>query len=120
MKFKSHISHFKSVFICVHLWFLLFIPSVRAAMPMLHAKGTAVVDQSGKPLVLRGCNLGNWLMLEAWMLRWDIEDQQTIVQTFTDRFGPDASQRLMDTYREGYIRPRDFELIKSFGFNVVR
>ena len=91
-----------------------------AELAPLHAQGAKIVDSSGKPLVLRGCNLGNWLMFEAWMLRWDISDQQTLVATLTDRFGAEECQKLMDSYREGYITPRDFELIKSFNFNVVR
>jgi hypothetical protein len=70
--------------------------------------------------VLRGCNLGNWLMFEAWMLHWDISDQQTLVATLTQRFGADACQNLMDSYRDGYIGPRDFQIIKSFNFNLVR
>src|SRR5690349_21355568 len=77
-----------------------------ASLPSLHPDGTRMVDASGKPVVLRGCNLGNWLMLEAWMLKWDISDQQTLIATFTDRFGEPECRKLMDSYREGYIRPR--------------
>ena len=39
-----------------------------ASLPSLHPDGTRMVDASGKPVVLRGCNLGNWLMIEPWML----------------------------------------------------
>src|SRR5438270_13205838 len=94
--------------------------AVFAAPPPLHPDGTRMVDPSGKPVVLRGCNLGNWLMFEAWMLRWDISDQQTLVATLTDRFGADECQKLLESYRDGYIGPRDFQIIKSFNFNLVR
>src|SRR5262245_39952040 len=85
-----------------------------ANLAPLHAEGAKMVDPSGKPVILRGCNVGNWLMFEAWMLRWDISDQQTLVATLTDRFGAEECQKLWDSYREGYITPRDFQLIKSF------
>ena len=35
-------------------------------------------------------------------------------------FGDERGQKLIDLYRANYITPRDFELIKSFHFNVVR
>jgi hypothetical protein len=89
-------------------------------LPRLHTEGAKVVDASGNPVTLRGTNLGNWLLIEAWMLGWDIEDQETIIKVLADRFGAGEAERLMTMYRDGYITPRDFELIKSFGFNVVR
>jgi hypothetical protein len=79
-----------------------------------------VVDASGKPVVLRGCNLGSWLLIEAWMLGWDVPDQESMIRILTERFGANEADRLITVYRDGFIRPRDFELIKSFGFNVVR
>jgi glucan 1,3-beta-glucosidase len=71
-------------------------------------------------MILRGTNLGNWLIIEAWMLGWDIEDQETLFKVLTVRFGKSEADRLMTIYRDGYITPRDFELIKSFGCNLVR
>src|SRR5581483_1305770 len=91
-----------------------------ASLPTLHPDGTRMVDPSGKAVTHRGCNLGNWLMLEAWMLHWDISDQQTLISTWTDRFGSEVTQKLMEDYRGGYITARDFRIIKSFGFNLVR
>src|SRR3954471_8405059 len=92
-----------------------------AGLPRLQGQGSAVVEsEGGKRVILRGCNLGNWLLLEPWMQRWDIEDQQTIVRTLADRFGKETARELMETYRPGYVTPRDFELIKTFRFNLVR
>jgi glucan 1,3-beta-glucosidase len=81
------------------------------------------VDASGKTVVLRGCNLGNWLLQEMWMhnMRTEgIPDQYTMEQVLSQRFGEAAKDRLMDTYRRNYITERDFRIIRSFGMNVVR
>lgn len=86
----------------------------------LRTEGSRMVTTSGKPVTLRGCNLGSWLLIEAWMLGWEIEDQETIIQVLTDRFGKSMADRLITSYRDGFITQRDFELIKSFGFNLVR
>ncbi|HUB23883.1 MAG TPA: cellulase family glycosylhydrolase [Tepidisphaeraceae bacterium] len=91
-------------------------------LPLLHADGTRLVDANGNVVHLKGCNLGNWFMIEPWMLGNCIEarDQFTIFATLRDRFGEDAGNHLIDLYRGGYITPRDFDIIKSFGFNLVR
>lgn len=93
-----------------------------AALPVLRAGGTRVVDPSGKPVVLRECNLGNWLMIEPWMLGGCVaaRDQGQITDVLRQRFGDERGYGLMELYREHYITPRDLELIKGFGFNVVR
>jgi hypothetical protein len=61
-------------------------------------------------------------MIEPWMLGGIIEgkDQVGIINTFKTRFGDERGQRLIELYRLNYITPRDFELIRTFGFNVVR
>lgn len=94
--------------------------AMAAPLPRLHTAGSKMVDASGNPITLRGCNLGNWLLIEAWMLGWDIEDQETIIKVLADRFGKSKADRLMTLYRDGYITQRDFDLMKSFGFNLVR
>lgn len=89
-------------------------------LPALRAEGSKMVDASGNAVVLRGCNLGSWLLTESWMLGWDVADQETLIDILTKRFGQSGADRLLTLYRDGFITPRDFELIKSFGFNVVR
>src|SRR3954467_4309579 len=102
----------------------LSLSVARAAgdLPALRADGARMVDPSGKPVILRGCNLGNWLMIEPWMLGGCIEaqDQGQINDILRSRFGDERGYGLMELYRENYITARDFELLKSFGFNVVR
>lgn len=97
------------------------------ALPMLGHQGVRMVDPAGKPVVLRGCNLGNYLILESWMFGGTIqdggknfEDQEKLYRRMRERFGADRTEELMDTFRASWITPRDFELVKSFGFNCVR
>ena len=102
---------------------LLPVASVCGVAPPLKLDGRQFVDSAGKPVVLRGCNLGNWLLLEPWMLAIDdarIRDQHDIHQLLEKRFGRDTAEELLDVYRTNWIAQREFELIKSFGFNLVR
>jgi glucan 1,3-beta-glucosidase len=72
---------------------------------------------------LKGCNLGNWLMLEMWMLNYAdqwIDDQYHFIKALEVRFGEKETERLMDIYRTNWIQGSDFDIIKSFGMNTVR
>jgi glucan 1,3-beta-glucosidase len=109
------------------LFGITMAPAADAALPFLSTQGSRIVDPDGNPIVLRGCNLGNWLMLESWMLGGCIQDdgqnyhdQAHLFRTLQQRFGQERFDHLFQLYRDGYIGPRDFELIKSFGFNVAR
>jgi endoglucanase len=94
----------------------------------IHASGSRFVDAQGSQFILKGCNLGNDLMLESWMFGGTLgtgpnhafRDGATVYRTLRDRFGEDRFEHLIDLFRTGWITPRDFQIIKSFGFNVVR
>jgi glucan 1,3-beta-glucosidase len=93
------------------------------AYQWLSTQGTQIVDEQGDPVILKGCNVGNWLLLEMWMLRIDhnkFHDQYEFEANLANRFGEAEKDRLMEVYRENWITPRDFKIIKSFGFNVIR
>lgn len=49
-----------------------------------------------------------------------IPDAYTLTESLKSRFGVAEGERLMDLYRENWMRERDWKLIPTFGFNVVR
>ena len=94
---------------------------------MISSDGAKLVDPAGKMVNLKGCNLGNWLILESWMFGGTLQldgknfpDQTMLYAKLNERFGREKAEQLMDVFRAGYITARDFDLIKSFGFNTVR
>jgi len=94
------------------------------ALPPLHASGATIVDDKDRPVVLHGCNLGNWLLNEMWMMDMahdgEPADQWEMEELLKQRFGAQEKDRLLDVFRDNWIRPRDYDIIKSWGFNVVR
>ena len=91
------------------------------ASPILRAEGTRIVDSQGQQVFLKGCNLGNWFLLEMWMLGIDgIRDQYEFESILTQRFGEAEKDRLMELYRTNFITERDFAMVRRFGMNVVR
>jgi len=90
-------------------------------LPELLPRGEKMVTASGKPVTLKGCNLGNWLILEMWMLELSgYKDQYEVEEILTSRFGEAEKDRLMETFYANWMKDRDWKLIKSFGFNLVR
>lgn len=92
-------------------------------MSMLRTRGTAWVKADGTPIQLKGANLGNWLMLEFWMMGQRtkaIDDQCTLEATLDRRFGYAGRERLMKLFRDNWITKRDWDLMPQFGLNLVR
>jgi endoglucanase len=99
--------------------------SAMASLPPLKVKGMRLVDPSGKVVTLKGVNVGNWLMIEFWMLGLsDIpgmpSDQFELEKLLEERFGEAEKDRLLDLYRSNWITGADFKNMRGFGFNVVR
>jgi len=98
---------------------------VAPQLPPLHVQGAQLLDSNNKPVILKGCNTGNWLLIEFWMLGLDGKkgspnDQWELEQLLSKRFGHEEDERLMDVYRSSWMTERDWDNIKSFGFNLVR
>lgn len=93
-----------------------------AELPRLRPDGGYLVDESGQKVPLKGCNLGTWLLIEPWMLgvSSQYEDQCSFLAKLQSRFGNDCAGQLMNVYRDNWIGRREVELIRSFGFNLVR
>ena len=102
--------------------FLLSLGILRS-QDLLRLYEGKIQNSLDKIVTLKGCNLGNWLMLEMWMLNYTdrgFADQYDFIKTLETRFGEEETEGLMDIYRTNWIRGSDFDIIKSFGMNTVR
>ena len=93
------------------------------AFSFLKADGMRIVDEAGQQVLLRGVNLGNWFLIEMWMLSLGnsgISDQYSLEQILIKRFGRTDKDRLLDIYREHYISDRDFTATAGFHVNYQR
>ncbi len=101
------------------------------ATPWLSTKKTKIVNPQGQEVVLKGINLGGWLVEEMWMLPFVLEppkdkdyaliqDHISLWQVFEKRFGKDKMVEIRYAFRKAWISDRDFANIKKAGFNAVR
>src|SRR3984885_9693371 len=102
---------------------VLGVTSTVAQAQFAHTQGNEIVDRVGKPLLLRGINLGNWLVPEGYM--WHLneggpESAREIEALITELVGPQRAHEFWHTYRANYITQADIHFIKQCGFNSIR
>src|SRR5258705_7796712 len=76
---------------------------------------------NGKPLLLKGINLGNWLLPEGYMFKFKAANSPRLIHTVINQLiGEDEARRFWKNYRDNYITFEDIRFIKQAGFNSVR
>ena len=91
----------------------------------LKTRGNKLMDQSGKQVLLRGINLGGWLIQEAWMTPLNKPDkglgEWDTREAFAKRgFSQEQILQLFDAYQDAWITENDLGTIASLGMNCVR
>ena len=89
-------------------------------LPFLKVKGTQIVDSSGTPVMLRGVNLGGWLMMEGYMLAGRNIPEKAFKESFEKALGRDALEDFTRSFRDIFIQEEDIKTIKSWGATCVR
>ncbi len=83
--------------------------------------GKNIVTPDGKPILLRGINLGNWLVPEGYMFKFtNTNSPQRINEAFNQLLGPEATKKFWKQYRDNYITKEDISFIKKSGLNSIR
>ncbi len=88
----------------------------------VHTDGKILVAPDGKPLLLRGTNLGNWMEPEGYMfgLEGGPQSPREIEAYFNELIGPSAAAKFWHQYREAYITEADMRFLHETGVNSVR
>lgn len=94
-------------------------PKLRA----LSASGNIIVDDTGQPVILRGLNVGGWLVLEDWMTGITDASDSTgrfAQQTLEARFGEVKTDALLRAWQDSWLTTDDFERMAALGINMIR
>lgn len=89
---------------------------------MLKTKGTQIVDSKGRAVILRGVNLGNWLVPEGYLFKFEGKfDRPHRIYALTETLaGEQYSKNFWKEFRRSFITEADIKAIAGFGFNSVR
>jgi endoglucanase len=106
------------------LSFLVSISLVSFSYPQdgfVSVKGKEIITPDGKPILLKGMNLGNWLVPEGYMFHFQkVSSPRMIYDLFDILIGEEDAIKFWDSFRENYITKEDIHFIKSLGFNSIR
>ena len=104
------------------VWMLvLLVAPALAESRLVRIEGKRFVAPDGSTLHIKGISLGNWLMPEGYMFKFEVaKAPRQIYGAFERLLGPDRAKAFWTEYRERYIAEDDIRFIKSVGFNTVR
>jgi endoglucanase len=106
------------------LSFLISFLLIQFAYPQngfVSVKGKEIVTPDGKPILLKGMNLGNWLVPEGYMFHFQkVSSPRMIYDLFDILIGEEDANKFWDSFRENYITKEDIHFIKNLGFNSIR
>ncbi len=87
----------------------------------LKTKGTKIYNQRGEEVVLKGVNIGSWMIWEDWLSPYEeATDHYSAFEVLIERFGTQKAYDLMDTYMDNWFTESDLDTIKEMGFNCIR
>ncbi len=87
----------------------------------VYTEGKNVMFPDGKPFIMRGTNLGNWLVPEGYMFKLkDVNSPRTINQVFAELIGPSAVDSFWKKFLNNYVTADDIHYLKSIGMNSIR
>ncbi|MGI8950399.1 MAG: glycoside hydrolase family 5 protein [Chitinophagaceae bacterium] len=100
--------------------FALLLASARA-QKFISTKGKDIIGVDGKPFLIKGTNLGNWLVPEGYMFKFSNANSARLInETITELIGPDATKAFWEKYLDVYITREDIHYLKNIGVNSIR
>jgi hypothetical protein len=110
---------FSKRFLFTALVLLLIFTSANAQF--VSTRGKQFVTPDGKPLLLKGTNLGNWLLPEGYMFKFKTANSPRLIHTVINQLiGEDEARRFWKSFRDRYITREDIHFLKQSGFNSIR
>ncbi|WP_029914587.1 cellulase family glycosylhydrolase [Caulobacter sp. UNC358MFTsu5.1] len=89
----------------------------------LRAKDKRIVDETGRPVILRGMGLGGWMLQEGYMLRLgDLgRGQEHVIRAETAKLvGPQREAAIHQAWLDNHTTKADIDAMAAMGFNSVR
>ncbi len=110
---------YKAVFICIMLSLVISLDAI--SQQFISVKGKEITGTDGKPFLMKGINLGNWLQPEGYMFKLnEVSSPRLINELITELIGPDEAAVFWQKYLDVYITQADIHYLKSLGMNSIR
>src|ERR1700761_6893081 len=101
----------------------LIIPFVVKAQTgkFITVRGKEIIGPDNKNFLIRGTNLGNWLVPEGYMFKFtNVNSPRLINEAFAELLGPEEVKTFWKKYQDTYITAGDIHFLKASGMNSIR
>lgn len=90
-------------------------------LSFIKTNGANLVDDKGASIILKGTNLGNWLVPEGYMFKMEqVNSPRKIDELLYELVGPDSLAVFWNGFLNNYITHNDIKYLKSLGANHLR
>lgn len=111
----------KTTFLVAILATLHYAGSFAMNNKFISVKGPHMIDTKGNPFVMKGINIGNWLVPEGYMFHFkETNAPRQINETINELIGPAEAKLFWQKYLDNYITEADIQYLKSTGINSIR
>ncbi len=91
------------------------------AQKFITTSGTHLVDKNGKIFLMKGTNLGNWLVPEGYMFKFKNAPSPRLIEGMLNELvGPARADSFWKRYLDNYITKADIHYLASVGMNSLR
>ena len=87
----------------------------------ISVRGKEIIGADKKPFLMRGTNLGNWLVPEGYMFKFTGTNSPRLInEALLELIGPEETRAFWKKYLDTYITQADIHYLKSLGMNSIR
>jgi aryl-phospho-beta-D-glucosidase BglC (GH1 family) len=111
----------KSTITLITCFLTLGLTSFGQPAGFIYTEGSHIIGPDGQEFLIRGTNLGNWLVPEGYMFGFSKTNCPRLIdEALKELIGPDMAARFWQKFQDGYISEQDIQYIKSLGMNTIR
>jgi hypothetical protein len=120
------IRFFKTVLLCLGFFFMTLSVSAfkvgdQSASHFIRVDKQTLIAPDGKPFLIQGINLGNWLNPEGYMFLFNkVSSFRFIDEALKELVGPQFVNHFWQQFQDLYITRSDIHFIRQTGMNTVR
>ncbi|HPN39214.1 MAG TPA: glycoside hydrolase family 5 protein, partial [Melioribacteraceae bacterium] len=98
------------------LFFIVPLTTFSQNSKFYSSLGKDITDASGNPILIKGINLGNWMVPEGYFIKFkEINSSSRIYTFFNILLGETEAKKFWKQYYSLYITKDDIKLIKQLG-----
>ncbi len=109
------------IYLALLSFFIVPVTSKAQTGNFISVSGKEIIGPDKKPFLIRGTNLGNWLVPEGYMFKFkSVNSPRLINEALVEVLGPEETKIFWEKYQDTYITEGDIHFLKASGMNSIR